>query len=241
MVAFRDRNIVSELFEKYPQAEIVLTIHKEKDDKFRWEDIKRWNILSKGKLVLCLQSLEDVENCKQNNISYYWGYPINTYYDLQTLKDLGVCYIRLDAPLFFEMDEVKRFGIPVRAVPNVAHLNEIPNKNGVYGTWIRPEDTPLYEDYIEVLQFEDCDLKKEAVLYQVYAQQKQWIGPLSLLITNLSCKADNSLILQEATKMRLNCGQKCQKTGRCHICERALRLADNEKLKSYLDNMTKGE
>ena len=64
--------------------------------------------------------------------------------------------------MFFEMDEVKKFGVPVRAVPNVAHLNDIPTKNGIYGTWIRPEDLELYNDYITYIEFEDCDIKKES-------------------------------------------------------------------------------
>lgn len=233
-VAFRDRYITPELFEKYPDAEIVIIIHREKDEKFKWDEIRQWNILSRGKLVLCLQSLTDAEECKKLNVPFYWGYPVSTYYDLRALKELGVAYVRLDAPLFFEMDEVKRFGVPVRAVPNVACLGEIPTKNGIYGTWIRPDDVELYEDYIACLEFEDCDIDKEGALYRIYAEQKVWGGPLSMLVSNLISTAENHLISQDGTKVRLNCGQKCQKRGRCHICERVLRLADSQKLKSLI-------
>lgn len=238
-VAFRDRYITPDLFEKYPNAEVVITIHREKDEKFKWDEIRQWNILSRGKLVLCLQSLVDAEECKKLNVPFYWGYPVSTYYDLRTLKELGVAYVRLDAPLFFEMDEVKKFGIPVRAVPNVACLGEIPTKNGIYGTWIRPEDIDFYEEYIACVEFEDCDMKKESVLYRIYAEQKIWNGPLTMLISNFNYPAENHLISQEVTKIRLNCGQKCQKTGRCHICERALRLADSEKLQAYVEAINK--
>lgn len=233
-VAFRDRYITPDLFEKYPNAEVVITIHREKDERFKWDEIRQWNILSRGKLVLCLQSLADAEECKKLNVPFYWGYPVSTYYDLRALKELGVMYVRLDAPLFFEMDEVKKFGIPVRAVPNVACLGEIPTKNGIYGTWIRPEDIVLYEEYISMLEFEDCDIKKEGGLFTIYAELKTWGGPLTMLISNFSSSAENRLISQEAIKIRLNCGQKCQKTSRCHICERALRLADTEKLTNYI-------
>jgi hypothetical protein len=167
-------------------------------------------------------------------VPFYWGYPVSTYYDLRALKELGAAYVRLDAPLFFEMDEVKKFGIPVRAVPNIACLGEIPTKNGIYGTWIRPDDVELYEDYIACLEFEDCDIDKEGALYRIYAEQKVWGGPLSMLISNLISDAENHLISQDGTKIRLNCGQKCQKQGRCHICERILRLANSETLKNYI-------
>jgi hypothetical protein len=168
-------------------------------------------------------------------VPFYWGYPISTYYDLRALKELGVAYVRLDAPLFFEMDEVKKFGIPVRAVPNMACLGEIPTKNGIYGTWIRPDDVELYEDYIACLEFEDCDTNREGVLYRIYAEQKVWGGPLSMLVSNLVSDAENHLISQDGTKIRLNCGQKCQKRGGCYICERVLRLADHTKY-DYLFN-----
>ena len=233
-VAFRDRNIIPDLIEKYPNAEIVVVIHREKDEKFTWGEMKRWGILAQGRLVCCLQALTDVEECKKANLAFYWGYPVNNYYDLRALRDLGVAYVRLDAPLFFEMDEVKKFGIPVRAVPNVAHLGDIPNKNGIFGTWIRPDDIELYEDYVAVCEFEDCDIDKEGALYRIYAEQKVWGGPLSMIVSHLQSPAENHLISQEAIKLRLNCGQKCQKTAKCHICERALRLADSEKLKDYL-------
>ena len=236
-VAFRDKNIIPDLIEKYPNAEIVLIINREKDEKFTWNDVRMWGVLAQGRLVCCLQSMSDMEECKKIKVGYYWGYPVNNYYDLRTLKDAGVSYVRLEAPLFFEMDEVKKFGVPVRAVPNVAHLNDIPTKNGIYGTWIRPDDIDLYEEYIAVCEFEDCDIKKEGALYKVYAEQKIWGGPLALLISNIETKAENHLIQQEGTKIRLNCGQKCQKNGKCHICERLLRLADSQKLQEYLDTV----
>lgn len=172
----------------------------------------------------------DKDHCKSANLKFYWGYPVNNYYDLQALKNLEVTYIRLDAPLFFEMDEVTKYGIPIRAVPNIAHLNELPNKNGIFGTWIRPEDIELYENYIDIIEFEDCDMKKESALYRIYAEQKVWGGPLNMLISNIETQADNYLISQDATKVRLNCGQRCQKNSRCRICERALALANKEKL-----------
>lgn len=234
-VAFRDRYIIPDLVEKYPNTEIVLTINHEKDEKFNWAEIKRWGILAQGRMLCCLQTLVDIEECKKANVAFYWGYPVNNYYDLRALKDLGVAYVRLDAPLFFEMDEVKKFDIPIRAVPNVAHLGDIPNKNGIYGTWIRPENLDLYNNYITYFEFEDCDIKKEAALYRIYAEQKTWPSGLNLLFSNFKAQADNNLILENALQARLNCGQKCQKNGRCNICGRIIGLANVTDMKDYLN------
>jgi hypothetical protein len=185
--------------------------------------------------------LADAEECKKLNVPFYWGYPVSTYYDLRALKELGVAYVRLDAPLFFEMDEVKKFGIPVRAVPNVACLGEIPTKNGIYGTWIRPDDVELYEDYVACLEFEDCDMKKEGALYKIYAVDHVWGGPLSLIINGIDTNAENYLIAKEATASRLFCKQRCQKNGKCRICYRALRLADQVLLQDYVNKIQEEE
>lgn len=225
-VAFRDRNIIPDLIEKYPNAEIVVLIHREKDEKFNWSEMKMWGILARGRLVCCLQNLMDVEECKNANLPFYWGYPVNNYYDLRALKDLGVAYVRLDAPLFFEMDEVKKFDIPVRAVPNVAHLGDIPNKNGIFGTWIRPEDIEFYENYVAICEFENCDLNKEATLFQAY-QNEEWNAGLNILLYNFNMLANNNLIWYNSLQKRLNCGQKCQKNGKCTICNKVIELASN--------------
>jgi hypothetical protein len=52
-------------------------------------------------------------------------------------------------------------GIKLRVVPNISYYAFIPRDNGVCGSWIRPEDLELYEPYIETIEFEDCDIKKE--------------------------------------------------------------------------------
>ena len=46
-------------------------------------------------------------------------------------------------------------------MPNVAYYAFIPREDGVCGSWIRPEDLNLYEPFIDVIEFEDCDVKKE--------------------------------------------------------------------------------
>ena len=89
------------------------------------------------------------------------------------LKELGACYIKLDAPLFFNLPKVKKIGIPIRAVPNVAYDDNIDRIDGVCGTWIRPEDIDAYGQYIDTVEFGDCDQKKEQAMYRIYAEDKE--------------------------------------------------------------------
>ena len=71
--------------------------------------------------------------------------------------------MRLDAPLFFDLPNVVKITkkVPIRAVANVANEIKWPDDNGLYGTWIRPENVKDYERYISTIEFEDCDNRKE--------------------------------------------------------------------------------
>lgn len=234
-VDFRDRRSIPDLIEKYPEATIILMCYP--GEEINWTDCEKWKILSRDKFILCLSNLDDAPNCKENGIPFYIGYPVKTFYELRALKELGVCYVRLAEPLFFQMDEVKQFGIPIRAVPNVAYIDGFPRKNGVCGTWIRPEDIDTYAPYVEVLEFEAADIDKEQALYRIYAEQKEWPGEMDMLFTNFNYQGYNRMIMPKVAESRLNCGQRCQASGACRICYRAADLAIPDKF-DYLKETT---
>jgi hypothetical protein len=176
--------------------------------------------------------------CKEIDAKFYFGYPISSFYDLRAAVACGVCYVRLDAPIFFQLDKVKELGVPVRVVPNVAYLDFIPREDGVCGTWIRPEDLDDYAEYIEVIEFEDCDNHKEQALYRIYIEQKAWPGELNDIISNLNYKGTNRMIPPHTFGIkRAVCGQRCQETGRCKICYRTLDLANPTLLSDYREAM----
>lgn len=232
-VQFRDRESLPDLFEKFPDKDIILMCYY--GEEIDWKSIEKWNILSRGHFKMCLSSLKDAQECKKRKVPFYMGYPIRTYYELQALKDLGVCSVRLGEPLFFEMDTVAKFGIPVRVVPNIAYNDGYPRENGVCGTWIRPEDLDAYDSYVDVVEFEDADLRKEQALFRIYAEEKNWPGELHLIITNLHCDGLNRIITPTLVESRLKCGQRCQRLGSCKLCYRALMLANEKQLREYME------
>jgi hypothetical protein len=235
-VEYRDRKEIPDLFERYPEATIILQCFFYEED-LEWDNIKLWNNLSRGKFMLALSNIEDIAECKRLNVPFYYGFPVKTFYELNALKKLGVSYVRLDAPIFFEMDKVKSLGIPVRAVANVAYNDGLPREDGVCGVWIRPEDVETYEPYVSVIEFEDADPRNERALYRLYAEKKRWPGDLGMIITNFNHLGVNRLILPEVAEKRLNCAQKCQSGSACKIYYRAVDLADVEKLREYRDKM----
>lgn len=235
-VGFRDRRALPDMFEKYPEKDFILELYS--NSEIDWNDIKEYNILSQGHLILCIANREQMNMCKEIDAKFYFGYPISSFYDLRAAVACGVCYVRLDAPIFFQLDKVKELGVPVRAVPNVAYLDFIPREDGVCGTWIRPEDLDDYAEYIEVIEFEDCDNRKEQALYRIYIEQKAWPGELNDIISNLNYNGTNRMIPPHTFGIkRAVCGQRCQETGRCKICYRTLDLANPTLLSDYRDAM----
>ena len=234
-VDYRDRRILPDLYEKYPEAKFILNLWQCDIEEVDLNEIKEYNILSKGRLTACING-NQYHYCQDIQLPFYFGFPITGFAELRSVADLGVTYVVLGEPLFFKMDRVKQFDIPVRAVPNVAHYNYLPRPDGVCGTWIRPEDVELYEPYIVTLEFEDCDKAKEQALFRIYAEQKNWPGELKDIISNFKYEGTNRMLDSEFGKRRLICGQRCQETGTCQLCYRALRLANPQKIREYAEH-----
>jgi hypothetical protein len=187
--------------------------------------------------MFCLNDLMLAEECNKRGIKFYWAYPVFSWYELQGLIALHPCYISLTAPLSFSLDKVKKkTQIPLRICPNLAYDAYIPRRNGLYGTWVRPEDIVVYEQYIDVCDFLTDDLNKESTLLHIYKDNKTWPGNLNLLLSNFNINIDNRVLPEEIGTVRANCGQRCMENGTCHFCFQAISFADTIRHKHYEDN-----
>ena len=237
-VSARDHKAIPELAEKYPEADIILELEPGADADITHETIKEYDILCRKNFIVCLNDISPETRgfYEQNEIRYFWGYSVTTPYELDSLaRFTKVCYVRIGAPLFFEMDLVAKYGIPVRHAPNIAHFNYMPQADGVNGTWIRPEDLEAYEPTIAAIEFLGVELSAERALFRVYKEQKKWPGELKMIITNLDYSGYNRMLDAELTEVRMHCRQKCAAKGHCQLCWRALRLADPEKIRNYAE------
>ena len=241
MFMYGDRKGIKSYFDEYPKATIILR-HDRNNDKIDWKEIKALNSVKKNGFVLCLDNIQDCLRAKEEGIDFYHARPVSNYYDLQALRELGVVYVYITAPLFFDLEHLPDRP-EVRVYANEANVDGLPRADGLRGPWIRPEDLALYNEYISVVEFfpsvdKDLDswLKKERALYRIYAEEHEWPGNLSQIINNLGDKdAANRMIIPEFTRTRMFCGQKCTKTGTCHMCDLAFRMADPEKAKKYFE------
>lgn len=239
-VQWRDRRIIPDLAEKYPEATINLTRYFQDSEEIDWREINDYHILCRGKLILGLTMTADMTAALSRKYDFYYISAIRTFQELRELLEFGVCRVRLGAPLFFQMDKVKAIcHVPIVAIANMASNDSIfERKDGVCGLWIRPEDIPTYEPYVDVIEFIG-DQKQEQAFFRIYAEQHHWSGELGLLVQDLHYPCTNRMVPPTLAETRLNCGQRCQENGRCSICYRTFDLANPDKIRNYLE-ATKG-
>ena len=233
---YQDREKLIDYIKDYSDKTFILEIPKEiTADMIEWDLYEAYS--TEINFILCLSNLHLANTCKEHNIKFYWSYPIFSWYELQGVIEVEPCYLTLTAPLSHSLEKVKRkTNIPLRLCPNLAYDSYIPRASGLYGTWVRPEDTDTYDEYIDVFEFAATELSKEATLLHVYQENKQWPGNLNLLFTNFGIHVDNRVLPDELAKTRANCGQRCMENGTCHFCDTSIKFASAIRHKHYEDN-----
>lgn len=237
LVLYRFHADIIDCIEKYPDKDIILCLVTPKDMEIDWDKIKEYNTMLRGHLICALTNADMVEKCKEIGTRYYFLFSASSWYELQAMKDLGVCYVYLAPPLTHELNKVKLYGVPVRWRPNIAYEKYLPHSDGVNGSWIRPEDVEYYGQYVDTFEFEARDTKHEQALFDIY-NRGEWAGPLNMLITGLDYDGLNRMINSEFSQVRANCRQKCVIPGeRCNICWNSLKLANAEKIQTYAEQV----
>lgn len=179
--------------------------------------------------ICAVSTLNHAMFCKENNIRFYFNHYITSYYEMQAALDLGAEYIIPGASLFFDLPKLKDKGVAVRAIPNVAYMDGFKRENGIVGSWIRPQDLELYDNYIDIIEFKDCnDIEKEKLLIKIYFEDKEWLGQLRDLITNFDYQGFCGLISSDLAKRRIKCKQRCQENGICHYCKSSCDMATED-------------
>jgi hypothetical protein len=127
--------------------------------------------------------------------------------------------------------------IQIRVFPNVAQ-SIYKNSLDKLKFWIRPEDIPIYEPYVDVCEFYGEENKQE-IYYNIYAEDKKWSGSLGEIIIGLSDEINSMTLAPRFAEARIKCERKCMKGSPCHICEHMIELSqtlEKANLRITLDN-----
>ena len=174
----------------------------------------------------------EVALMKENNIPFMASLRGGGCHDFETLyaqKEAGVSEVYIVEGLGFRLNEIhkiiKNTEIKVRVIPNITQCalgsrNYIPTEHKF---WIRPEDTPFYEPYVDTFELYNRD-DRLSIIYEVY-KQKLWSGYLSDIILDAEdIKIANTAIPPYFGNQRLDCKQRCLYEG-CAVCEANLEFA----------------
>lgn len=221
---YEDKDRIIDYVESLSDKTIILDVPTEVK-ALNWSLLKAY--ADKVDFMLCVHDLSYAAVCKENGIKFYWAYPITSYYELRSILKLEPCYLFLGAPLCFDLPKVKSItATPIRLCPNLAYDAYIPREDGICGQWVRPEDTAVYEQYVDAYEFECDELKREQVLLHVYKDNGNWPGNLNLLLTNFGVNVDNRGIPEEIGEIRASCGQRCMTNGTCRFCINAVKFSE---------------
>jgi hypothetical protein len=235
---YRDHKAIPDFIEKYPSARIDIALPYYDNEAIDWDAIRMYYGLAKKNLIIGVVSTEHINQAIKIGVDMYHRVPVHSFQELNDLQSAGIGEVYLGSPLFFQLDKVARYypNMKIRAIANVAlQEGSISYNDGVRGTWIRPEDVPTYEPYIQVIEFL-AEKQPEQALFRIYALQHKWQGDMKMIISDLDNPAVNRMVPPTLAESRIHCGQRCMENGICHLCERTLDLANPDKWKEYLAN-----
>lgn len=223
-VDYRDIDILPDFIEGYQDKEFIIYVPREQECEFKKFEKYR-------DLLNITFAIEDLYSCsvyKEHRWPYFWSYPISSFYELQGALYLGVSQVLIDVPLCFDLESVKynceTKNVKIRMVLNNCYNSYMPRENGIYGSYVRPEDVDFYSNWIDTGEFYAEGLQQERTLLKIY-QSKEWKGNLNLLLHNLNYDIDNRGFTPEFAARRVSCRQRCMNNPlSCHFCHTTYNL-----------------
>lgn len=229
-LAANDKDIIYDFIEKIPNKTIILNsdgYNFDKDYNFYQMCLDKFD-----SFIVEINNLECYKFYQEKGIPWFWSYALTSYVELELLVRLKPAYIRIAAPLSFDLETLhwRTNGIPLRLVANEFGPDYLFDTDPIRSQWIRPEDVKVYGKYVDILEFKtsaekENSLKTEEVLFRVFTNQ-EWNGNLRLLFPEIGRDIDNRAIISAFGDTRTVCGQRCYQNKSCHLCENAFWFAN---------------
>lgn len=215
---------LSDLLEKYTQTTIFVPALDE-----TWSVLSAYKDLFPDRIKIATYDIPMIQEAIKQGFAVYYTPVVKDYMALHALEAMGCSEIRIDGPLFFDLPQVRKSTkMIIHTCPNLALYNHLPHQNPIHGTWIRPEDVPLYEPYIDVLEPHGITPPAQGTAYKIYAIDAHWNGDIANII--LDFNKDNKIvpnynIISDLAERRIDCKQSCERLGSCTLCDRGFTLA----------------
>lgn len=167
----------------------------------------------------------------EHEIPFFFEERVRSWDVFHGLIDIGVSDIYIVEELGFSLNKLGPIAhaknVSIRCFANVAQ-SMWERERSIKSFFVRPEDVPIYEPYVDVLEFFGTSQQIYETLYRVYAISKKWFGQLNELIIGLDSEVDSRTIPPSMfAKYRTKCEKRCLKGSTCDICNRFVDVAAN--------------
>lgn len=192
---------------------------------------------------LCLNTFNKdiIKKIEEKNIPYFLNAYIKDWDTLIGILQYKVTDVYITENLCFDIKRVsaiaKKHNIKIRVFPNIAQSawNDI---NSIIKFFIRPEDTYLYEPYVDTFEFIGKPNQMETYL-KIYKEDQKWFGPLKEIIIDFNNDLDNKYVVPHFGERRLSCNKECLKGEKCKMCftiEELAKALEKAKLAVTINN-----
>ena len=229
---------LKELEEKYPDVTFVLMVTPDNIDELKPKLIEYKGSSLKFKIGFTgyRHAEGSIKFFQELGVPFYlMREQICSMDEFVSFCDLGVSDVIISGSLAFQMERLGHMAriknVKLRMIPDVAqydfasfHHVSYNEERCLTSFWVRPEDLMDYAPYISMIDF--IDPEKEAVSYDVYFIDREWVGQLKYLIRGFEHELNSKFVPKDIGfgKERLNCERKCLHYA-CHNCSRVYVIA----------------
>ena len=196
------------------------------------EELKKAIINLRNKENFSLRFKKDnaaaLECISDLDIKWYFTDPAMTYDDIYVYKTLGASEFFIGAQLGFDLPHCKAIAqslkMQIRSIYAYA-VEKSPFYKNYWQYFIRPEDIPLYDVYLDTVEFYG-EPHIVNLLVKTYKAEK-WNGPLNEIIPIIDKTYDSRFIIPHWGRRRISCNRKCMYGDSCTMCETIYNLSQS--------------
>lgn len=213
------------------KQKIILNLNWAWTDEDEEKAIIYINKAQKEGYNIAVQIPEDrelVHKLREANIPYMFYKYAGSLDRAYTQAMMGVSDIYVTEDLGFRIKDLQyireQFGVKFRIIPNIAQIGGFTKEiDPMLKFWVRPEDTEIYEPYVDVFELWGTS-DRLSVVYEIY-KDRRWFGDLNDIILDFDCDTvPNGSMPPHIGPQRLNCKHYCL-LGKCNLCPQLAKTA----------------
>lgn len=229
--------MIPTLLAKYPHITFIIFCPEEQLTEQNFKKIAQWKEdgYTNFKLKLPLSATKNIMELQHLGLPFFFNHYCLDIDTVAGMVNMGVSDIYLTNTLCFNLKELSKYihskNIKIRVCPNIAQSSWTECRT-ISSFFIRPEDVNIYSEYIDVFEF--VDPKRQNILFEIYAIDKEWNGGLNEIVNGLrDCTIICNSIPNIFAVKRINCQKRCG-YGKCNFCNQMADFATTLKEKGYM-------